>query len=383
MKANRIFLAFVLPCLILCACNKPQQGKVYQPRQKQSTMTDEQRQAAITQKKAEMNGLLDSASYQNAVKLTIWVPKITEIFPKEAAETLGARMLQITSQNAIAGYGGNPSFVLAAEVTPFEQGVTATAPAKTYIRYKVNFFVANVTSGEIFGASQQDVMGVGDSETMAMLNAMQSVASDDGLQNMLKQSSQKIVNWYESHKSTVIGQINNYVRIGNYAKAYAMLISIPEEAKTCFEYAQKHLDEVHNLYLNQLSNEYYQRMLSAMAENEGSYNPTVGAYMVSIPLNAPIYAKAEKAFNEYIQRIQSIADAQRAHEMYLEEEQLAIEKIRAESELKAQEALIAQSEADVRMEQARQETEQTNIVGDKFVSIITFGIEKLLGFLFL
>ena len=383
MKTHRIILALVLPCLLLCACNKQQQGKAYQPRQKQSTMTDEQRQAAIAQKKAEMNGLLDLASYQNAVKLTIWVPKVTETFPQGAAETLAARMLQITSQNGIAGYGGNPSFVLAAEVTPFEQGVTATAPAKTYIRYKVNFFVANVTSGEIFGASQQDVMGVGDSETMAMLNAMQSVASDDGLQNMLKQSSQKIVNWYESHKSTVIGQINNYVRIGNYAKAYAMLISIPEEAKTCFEYAQKHLDEVHNLYLNQLSNEYYQRMLSAMAENEGSYNPTVGAYMVSIPLNAPVYAKAEKAFNEYIQRIQSIADAQRAHEMYIEEEQLAIEKIRAESELKAQEALIAQSEADVRMEQARQETEQTNIVGDKFVSIITFGIEKLLGFLFL
>ena len=383
MKANRIILALVLPCLILCACNKPQQGKVYQPRQKQSAMTDEQRQAAIAQKKAEMNGLLDLASYQNAVKLTIWVPKVTETFPQGAAETLAARMLQITSQNGIAGYGGNPSFVLAAEVTPLEQGVTATAPAKTYIRYKVNFFVANVTSGEIFGASQQDVMGVGDSETMAMLNAMQSVASDDGLQNMLKQSSQKIVNWYESHKSTVIGQINNYVRIGNYAKAYAMLISIPEEAKTCFEYAQKHLDEVHNLYLNQLSNEYYQRMLSAMAENEGSYNPTVGAYMVNIPLNAPVYAKAEKAFNEYIQRIQSIADAQRAHEMYIEEEQLAIEKIRAESELKAQEALIAQSEADVRMEQARQETEQTSIIGDKFVSIITFGIEKLLGFLFL
>ena len=383
MKVNRIFLAFVLPCLILCACNQPQQGKVYQPRQKQSTITDEQRKAAIAQKKAEMKGLLDSASYQNAVKLTIWVPKVTETFPQGAAETLAARMLQITSQNGIAGYGGNPSFVLAAEVTPFEQGVTATAPAKTYIRYKVNFFVANVTSGEIFGASQQDVMGVGDSETMAMLNAMQSVASDDGLQNMLKQSSQKIVNWYESHKSTVIGQINNYVRIGNYAKAYAMLISIPEEAKTCFEYAQKHLDEVHNLYLNQLSNEYYQRMLSAMAENEGSYNPTVGAYMVSIPLNAPVYAKAEKAFNEYIQRIQSIADAQRAHEMYMEEEQLAIEKIRAESELKAQKALIAQSEADVRMEQARQETEQTSIIGDKFVSIITFGIEKLLGFLFL
>ena len=382
MKANRIILALVLPCLILCACNKPQQGKVYQPRQKQSTMTDEQRQAAIAQKKAEMNGLLDSASYQNAVKLTIWVPKVTETFPQGAAEALGARMLQITSQNGIAGYGGNPSFVLAAEVTPFEQGVTATAPAKSYIRYKVNFFVANVTTGEIFGVAQQDVMGVGDSETMAMLNAMQSVASDDALQSMLKQSSQKIVNWYESHKSTVIGQINNYVRIGDYAKAYAMLISIPEEATTCYEYAQKHLDEIHNLYLSQLSNEYYQRMLSAIAENEGSYNPMVGAYMVSIPLNAPVYAKAEKAFNEYIQRIQSIADAQRAHEMYMEEEQLAIEKIRAESELKAQEALIAQSEADVRMEQARQETEQTSIIGDKFVSIITFGIEKLLGFLF-
>lgn len=383
MKTNSIIFALVFPCLILCACNNSQKRTVYQPRQKQSIMTNEQRQAAIAHKQAEMRGMLDSASYQNAIKLTIWVPKVTETFPQGAAETLGARLLQITSQNGIAGYGGNPSFVLAAEVTPFEQGITATVPTKSYIRYKVNFFVANVTTGEIFGATQQDIMGAGDSEITAILNAMQSVASDDALQNMLRQASQKIVNWFESHKSTVIGQVNNYVRIGDYAKAYAMLISIPEEATTCFEYARKHLDEVHNLYLNQLSNEYYQRMLSAMAENDAQYNPTIGAYMASIPLNAPIYSKAEKAFNEYIQRLQSIADAQRAHEMYMEEEQLAIEKIRAESELKAQEALIAQTEADVRMEQARQETEQTSIIGDKFVSIITFGIEKLLGFLFL
>ena len=100
-------------------------------------MTNEQRQAAIAHKKAEMRGMLDSASYQNAIKLTIWVPKVTETFPQGAAETLGARLLQITSQNGIAGYGGNPSFVLAAEVTPFEQGITATVPTKSYIRYKV------------------------------------------------------------------------------------------------------------------------------------------------------------------------------------------------------------------------------------------------------
>lgn len=380
-------------CFFCIGCDSntsQQQGVVYQPETKSSSLSDEQRQAAIARQRAALNGYLDSVSYRNAVKLTIMVPKVTEEFTMQAAEVLASRMLQITAANGIAGYGGDPSFVLATLITPMQKGITSGVPAKKYTNYSVNFYVANLVTGDVFGTVSREVMGVGDSDELACLNAVQSIQNDDEIKDMLRQSSEKIINWFESNKATVIAKVNQYVQLGEYGKAYALLVSVPEAASSCFEFAQTHVDEVYALYRERLSTSYYYAMLDAMSDGE-QYNPVAGAYMRQIPSNAPIYATAAEAFQNYVSHCKDVEDARRAHEMYVEQENLAIERINAEANLKANEALLVQSQAEAER-QSQSQTESgllnpiggfkervTDLITDKAVSIVTFGVDRLLG----
>lgn len=318
------------------------------------------------------------------------VPKVTEEFTMQAAEVLASRMLQITAANGIAGYGGDPSFVLATLITPMQKGITSSVPAKKYTNYSISFYVANLVTGDVFGTVSREVMGVGDSEELACLNAVQSIQNDDEIKDMLRQSSEKIINWFESNKATVIAKVNQYVQLGEYGKAYALLVSVPEAASSCFEFAQTHVDEVYALYRERLSTSYYYAMLDAMSDGE-QYNPVAGAYMRQIPSNAPIYATAAEAFQNYVSHCKDVEDARRAHEMYVEQENLAIERINAEANLKANEALLVQSQAEAER-QSQSQTESgllnpiggfkervTDLITDKAVSIVTFGVDRLLG----
>ena len=318
------------------------------------------------------------------------IPKVTEEFTQQAAEVLASKMLQITAANGVAGYGGDPSFVFATLITPTQKGVTSTVPAKKYTKYNINYYIANLVTGDVFGSLSQEVIGVGDSDELACLNAVQSINNDEEICSLLKQSSEKIINWYESNKSTVIANVNHYVQIGEYDKAYALLIAIPEAAISCFEFAQNNVDKVYAMYREQLSTSYYYAMVDAMANTE-EYNPTVGAYMRQIPTNAPIYATAADAFQNYVSHCKDVQDAKRAHEMYMEQENLAIERINAEANLKANEALLAQNQAEAeRLSQNQVESRLLNPIGsfkervtdmitDKAVSLVTFGVDRLLG----
>ena len=391
MKNTIMFLAFVLgfaaTCFSFAGCggnSEQQQGVVYQPKPKTSTMTAEERQAAIAKQKASLNGYMDSASYNNAVKLTILVPKVTDEFPLQAAEVLASRMLQITAANGIAGYGGDPSFVLATLITPMQKGITSSVPAKKYAKYSVNFYVANLLTGDVFGSAAQEKMGVGDSDELACLNAIQSIENDDEIKAMLKASSEKIVNWFESNKATFVSRVNKHMQLGEFDKAYALMMSVPEAATSCFAYAQEHVNEAFARYQEQLSESYYVAMIDAMTDDE-HYNPTVGAYLRSIPITSPVYNKASEAYHNYVAKCKDVENAKRAHEMYMEQESLAIERINAEANLRANEALLVQSQNAAQNQNNDQslgggfKEVVTDIITDKAVSLVSFGVDRLLG----
>lgn len=386
-----MFFAYVLGLaaivLSLAGCsgsNEKQQGVVYQPKSKSSTMTAEERQTAIAKQKASLNGFMDSASYNNAVKLTILVPKVTGEFTLQAAEVLASRMLQITAANGIAGYGGDPSFVLATLITPMQKGVTSSVPSKKYTKYSINFYVANLLTGDVFGSVAQEKMGVGDSDELACLNAIQSIENDDEIKTMLKESSEKIVNWFENNKATFVSRVNQHMQLGEFDKAYALLMSVPEAASSCFAYAQEHINDAFAKYQEQLSESYYVSMLDAMSDDE-QYNPTVGAYLKSIPINSPVYNKASEAYYNYVTKCKDVEDAKRAHEMYMEQESLAIERINAEANLRANEALLVQSQTAAQNESNDNSLGGgfkeivTDIITDKAVSLVSFGVDRLLG----
>jgi hypothetical protein len=398
MKKNSVLIIVIVLLLIdvvlVCfACqenNEKPAGTTYNPKPKNSVLSEEQRREAIDKKREALHGRLASDDYKNAVKLTIMVPKITEEFTDQSAELMASRMLQITAANGVAGYGGDPSFVFAGVISTMQKGITNTIPKKNYTKYNIGFYVANILTGDVFGAISQEITGVGDSDELACMNAVQSIENNDEMSSFIKESSKKIIDWYETNRATIITRINKHIQLEEYAQAYALLLSIPESATTCFAYAQKNIDDVYSKYRELLSSDYYYAMLDAMSKGE-LYNPVAGAYMRLIPHNSNIYTTAEKAFKDYVEHCKDVEDEKRAHEMYLDKENLAIERINAEANLKASEALIIQNQIEMERLSQTQTLEYgsqdqfkmgvINTITDKAVSLVSFGVNRLLGFL--
>ena len=270
--------------MILSSCGgRSEKGVAYNPSDRSNYASEEERELAIAQKRAETSGLLPQEQYENAIKLNIMVPKIDNDYPLAAAQSLTMRMLQITAANGIAGYGGNPAFVFAAIVNPIKEGITSTIPKQNYIKYNITFYVANIHSGDVFGTLMQEVMGVGTSREQAVINAMENVKSNSTLVKLLAESSAKIIDWFEKHSNSFISEVNHYLRSGDYAKAYGLLVSVPDEAVNCYAFAQQNIDSVYELYLEQMSDSYFREFQNAIAAAKGTYNPDVAAYLSMIP----------------------------------------------------------------------------------------------------
>lgn len=302
MKRNEfIRLAFCLMSIILISSCGNGGGKKFNPQQKESTMTDAERQAAIEAKRTSLSVIDTATIVGNGIKLTIMTPNPDQenFVSKQMSEELAMRMLSVASRNGISGMGGDPSFVFAAGITGADKKLTGTAPQKTMITYNVTLYVGNVITDAVFGTATVDLVGVGDNEKQAMINAAREFKDNGTIQNMLSQSSKKIVDYYKTHTDEIKSQVNGYISTGMFDEAYAILRSVPQEATEAFKYAQSQLEKVGAKMLGKHSAQNLANLKAAIAASPGSYNPEIGAYLAMIPSGSAQYKEAQALYEKY------------------------------------------------------------------------------------
>lgn len=319
--------------------------------------------------------IADSIGKERAVKLTIMVQKPNADFPQNAAQALESRMLTMAAKNGIVGYGGDPAFAFAALITPLSKDVTTTAPVKKVIKYTMNLYVANIVTGDVYGSSSMELMGIGKSFELAAVNAMSSVEDNSSIQKMLEESSEKIVSWYQNHSKELISKVNDYIVHEEYGKAYALLASVPGEATDCFQYAQENKAKVYEKYLQRQSIENYRQMMDEIAKSPNEYNPVVGGYFQMIPHNAPKYEKAMETYESYISGIAKRTETENDRAFYLEKERIEAQKLEMQAQIAASEAL-----------QSENEESQPQLTGNTIVNMIIdqavqIGVPRLLTML--
>ena len=323
----------------------------------------------------ESSVITDSVEGENAVKLTIMVQKSSSDFPQNAAQALESKMLTIASKNGIVGYGGDPAFVFAALITPLGKDVTTTPPVKKVMKYTLNLYVANVVTGDVYGSSSMDLMGIGNSYELAALNAITSFDDNSGIQKMLHEASNKIISWYQNHSKEFISKVSDYITHGEFDKAYALLASVPSEATECYQYAQKNKSIVYEKYLQKLSSDNYRKMLSEIASSQNQYNPVIGGYFQMIPQSSPEYAKAKQMYENYISKTAKQAELEKDREFYLEKEKLEVQRLEIQAQMAATEAMKAENESKTTIDT---ENNVVNMIIDQAVQI---GVPHLLGLL--
>ena len=213
------------------------------------------------------------------------------------------------------------------------------------MKYTLNLYVANVVTGDVYGSSSMDLMGIGNSFELAALNAITTVDDNSNIQKMLHEASNKIVSWYQNHSKEFISKVSDYITHEEFDKAYALLASVPSEASECFQYAQENKAKVYEKYLRKLSSDNYQKMLSEIASSQNQYNPVIGGYFQMIPQSSPEYAKAKQMYEDYISKTAKQAELEKDREFYLEKEKLEVQKLEIQAQMAATEAMQAENES--------------------------------------
>ena len=382
MKATHIIYTAAV-AMTLTACggngNNESTGTKFAPMEKQSSLSESERSAAIAEKKASLAFSVDSILNYNGVKFSVMPPATGDGVTAAAAERLTTKIIAIAARNGIGGLAVNPVLGLVTKVDRTESALTATAPQKTIARYELTFYCGNFVSNDIYASASVTVTGVGADLDAATLQAFGELKDTPAIAEMLRTASARAMEWYndEANISVLVDQA---VAEQNYALAMALLASVPAHATT-HEYAAKRNAEVSDMFFQSKADELFSNMTAAIAASEGIYNPAVGAYYCLIPHNSKIWPEADKAFAEYcktvdsdrrdaLARARSVEDRDARDAQLLAMERLEVEKIKAPYEAQA---AIAQIEADARVGVA-----QANAEGKKNANTGGFlGLGKL------
>ena len=339
----------LMGCFILSCSGGQKKGKSFNPEERTSSLSVEERDQRLAAKRAELGFNLDSLVASHGVKLSIVMPKVQGDITEDISKRMAIKMLQIASQNGMSGLGTNPNFVLGAEISQTGRAATGTAPQKMMVQYELTFKVMNAITGDVFGTSMQEVQGVGNSFEEANQNAVKEIKNTPQMQKFLQAANDRILKWYNENLQVIKNQIQKAEGEGNYELALALLNSIPEQS-TSYSYVAEKQGALLKGMLHKRAADMLAEMESILASSGDDFNPAVGAYFSLIPTDCPEHKTAQTMYAEYEKKCharraaleaKAERDEQAARELeklkmqYEHEEELAsyeVDKIKAKYE---------------------------------------------------
>ena len=124
-------------------------SKKFNPTERQSSLSDSEREAAILRKRASLDVDIETVLYSHGVRFGIVEPKKQGDITQDIADRIAMKMLQIASENGISG-AGSLIFVMGAEIAQTGRAVTGTSPQKMTSKYELTFKVLNTLSGDVY-----------------------------------------------------------------------------------------------------------------------------------------------------------------------------------------------------------------------------------------
>lgn len=330
---------FLFTLLLLVSCGNKKGGTKFNPQEKASAFaSDLERQKAIDKKRAKLDSLqldVQTLVFDRNIKLTVLPPAPQGDITIEVSKAMATKMMQITAQNGIGGFGNSPAFVLATAWTPTGRVATGTAPQKMTTKYKITYLVANALTGDMYATYEQEVMGIGYTFEEAAMNAVNEVRNTTEMQQMLKTAQERILSWYNSNMPTFRSMVDNFVANGDYTTAYALLVSVPKEAHSCYDYANGRIGKVLEDMKYQKAEETLTEMKNAITAAGDNYSPMVAGCMKMLPANSRQMKVAQKLFADYSTHLNNVRADSISHEHKMQMEQMAIEQLKIKYGVKA------------------------------------------------
>lgn len=353
------------------------QGKKFAPKERTSSLSDDERRAAIAERRSALKVDLNSMMNSNGVKLTVLPPTPHGDITEGISEKIGVKMLGIIAANGIGGVNNNPDFALAATMTETGRQTTGSAPQKCIVKYDINYRVINMLNGTVYASSAETVTGVGNTFEEAIFNAVNEIRSTDALQSMLATGSERIIAWFDDNLQSFKNQVSGAVNDNNYALALAYLSSVPSQAPAAYAYASEEYPKVLDRFKKHNAATNFAALKGAIVAGEQSNEllPEVYTALTMIPEGSPEYAQAQKLVDAYQTNVlKRQAEAQdrefkEAEAKRIHEEKMELAKLDADRQIAIAEAKA--SEQAMRLHMREQDDSKRGFWGNLGARIIS------------
>lgn len=342
MKTQVLIIMTAVLCLLSCGnhqnssqSNNGSSVVKFAPKERTSSLTDAERQAAIAQKQQETEVNIETLISPHSLRLTVLPPAITDDITDAVCEQIIMQLLRITSANGISGVNGSSPMAFALAMNPVERRVTGTVPQKMLISYDATYYILNMQTWDVYASYATQVTGVGDSFELATSSAVRELKNSSEIQQMIAQAEVNVVTWFENNIHTLQNRVTQACSNQNYAAALAVLNAVPEQAINCHKWAIEQVPFVIDQLKKQVAHVELAALKDAIAMAMSEYNPAVGAHLAMLPLGTPEAEEGTRLYAQYMQQI----DKERLRKIDLEErkrlEALELQKLQMQYEHEA------------------------------------------------
>lgn len=264
------------------------------------------------------------------IVITPFVPSDVGGLSVNAQTTLKNKLDRIVSKNGISGSSFEQRFVLTAKVVKLSSMLVPTTPPVYNYEIEATLIIGDVVEGTIFSSLGVVVMGAGNTESAAEINAIKKIKETDSkYQDFIASGKDRIIQYFNSKCDFYLKEAEAFKNQGNFEAAIATLTSVPSICEECYS---KAMSAVGPIYQLQIDRQCKTDLLNAKTSWSTNQNATGAAEAFEslnrIDPNSSCYKEALQLNDAIALRIKELENREWAYKLKIQQDQVDIDKLK-------------------------------------------------------
>jgi hypothetical protein len=226
----------------------------------------------------------------------------------EAQSALINKMNQIITSNGLSSELNTTRFIITPNINILNKEILSGSPILYSLKMEITFYIGDAVSGTKFSSAPISVIGIGQSETKAYIQAINKINYNDvSINKALEIGKNKIVEYYTTNCDLIIREAVSKSYTRNFDESIYDLISIPDVCNECYN---KALDAITPIYKQKIDYECSINLNKAnnIWNSNLSYNGAneAGNYLSKIDPQSSCYTEAKELRNKINNKINEI-----------------------------------------------------------------------------
>lgn len=196
------------------------------------------------------------SAQSGTISINVFVPE--DDIPAEASRMLVTKLNQIVMNYGLADNGLTDRFFLSPEVVVSTKDIVPSNPPKVSQKLDVILMIGDVVDNKLYGSLSLPVVGVGQNETKAFINAFQKIpVKSKLLETFILETKEKIVEYYRINGKSIISEAELLASNGQYDDALGQLFSIPDVCEEVCEASRNAALKVYKMKIDSEGEAFY------------------------------------------------------------------------------------------------------------------------------